>query len=335
MTEAKAMPGGARPCERTICIGTITRGRPEMLKRLLWSYAALQTPEGVRLHFVIVENGETPTLRDVIDAFARQVPQCGVQYELEHRLGIAFARNRVLDIALDSGDDLLTFADDDEVVGASWLAQLLAEHDALGLDIVGSPVRRAPLDGRQPAWRKLIWDGLDKLNRDAEAKANRRRQKGQGDAVLVSTGSWMGNLAFFRRTKLRFDESLAFAGGEDSRLFVMAKSLGARSGWCPSAIVYETVCTERLSLSYIYRRSRDEAIAKLRPRLKTNAARVALRAPGSVAARVFSLAGSIVSIPIAPGRSLVRAARYSGGIAGIVQALRGRESGHYLQVAGA
>ena len=336
MIEA-APPARTATClfDRSICIGTITRGRPEMLKRLLQSYAEMDVPTGVRLHFVVVENSDVPTLRHIIETFSRQVPQWRVQYELEPRLGIAVARNRVLGIALTSGNHLLTFADDDEIVAPDWLAQLLAEHDTYGLDLVGSPVRRAPLEGHRSLWQKIVWNGLDQLNRHAEAKANGRRQKGRGDAVLISTGSWMGDLAFFRRTNLRFDEALAFCGGEDGGLWAEAKRLGAKSGWCPSAIVYETVCPERLSLSYTYRRSRDGTISTLRTRLKANPKRVAWRVPGSVVGRLLSLMTSVILIPISPGRSLVRAAWYLGSIAGILQALMGRQSAHYLQVVGA
>ena len=115
--------------ERSICVGTITRNRPLMLKNLFESYARMQVPAGTSIRFVVVENNDQPTLSDVVETFRKRLPQSTVQYEVEPRLGIAFARNRVLDCALDAGDDLLTFADDDETVEPDWLVQLLAERD--------------------------------------------------------------------------------------------------------------------------------------------------------------------------------------------------------------
>jgi glycosyltransferase involved in cell wall biosynthesis len=138
------MSGRTIPQPRSICVGTITRHRPLMLQNLLRSYTQMDVPEGVRLHFIIVENNDWLTLQDIVEAFRGQMPQWPVQYSLEPRLGIAFARNRVLDCAIDAGIDLLTFADDDETVRPDWLIQLLAERDAFDLDIVGSPVRLAP-----------------------------------------------------------------------------------------------------------------------------------------------------------------------------------------------
>ncbi|MFD9900339.1 glycosyltransferase [Mesorhizobium sp. NPDC059025] len=320
--------------KRSICIGTVTRGRPLMLENLLSSYATMRIPGGVHLRFVIVENNDTPTLRETMESFRERLPQSSIQYELEPRLGIAFARNRVLDCALEAGDHLLTFADDDEVVDPAWLIQLLAERDASNLDIVGSPVRIAPHAPDASLWQKLIWSGIHGLNKKGEAKATRLRNRKRADQIQIGTGSWMGNLSFFRRTMLRFDNALGLSGGEDGVLWLEAKSLGAMTGWTPHAVAYETIPSERLGLVYQYRRSRDEAIVKFGTKIKKREKGVVPRLAGSLAGRVSYLLVCVVTLPFKPGMMLVRGARCVGGITGIIQACMGHPSHHYRRIAG-
>lgn len=320
--------------ERRICVGTITRGRPLMLQNLLRSYAEMRVPEGVCLHFVIVENNDRPTLLETIETFRGQLPQWRIQFELEPRLGIAFARNRVLDCALGAHDDLLTFVDDDETVEPDWLVQLLVERDALDLDIVGSPVRIAPPAPAASFWQKLVWSGIDRMNRNSEAKLLHRRNNGKAEQIPVATGSWMGNLPFFHRTGLRFEVEFGLAGGEDGALWTEAKKLGAKSGWTPFAIVYETVSEDRLNLLYRYRRSRDETATKFRRNLEEHKGRTLLRLPSSLVGRTLSLCLCLTTIPFTRGQTLVRAAWYVGSIAGILQACMGKNSLHYEHVTG-
>lgn len=319
---------------RKICIGTVTRARPAMLQNLLRSYVEMRVPEGVSLHFILVENNDTPTLYSIVEGFRKQLPQWTVQYEVEQRLGIALARNRVLESALAVGGDLLTFADDDETVAVDWLVQLLAERDASNLDIVGSPVRLAPLPFNASAWTRLIWSGMDRANRHHEAKALRCHNSGRADRIRIATGSWMANLAFFRRTNLRFDNELGLAGGEDWRLWAEAQKLDARTGWTPHAVVYETVPVERLSLWYQYRRDRDHSITTFRKKLETNRTTGLLRLPGSIAGRTLTLCVNVTAIPFKGGIALVRAASCLGSIAGLVQACLGRTSSHYNRISG-
>lgn len=305
-----------------------------MLQNLLRSYTQMDVPEGVRLHFIIVENNDRLTLQDIVEAFRGQMPQWPVQYRLEPRLGIAFARNRVLDCAIDAGIDLLTFADDDETVRSDWLIQLLAERDAFDLDIVGSPVRLAPPGPNASFWEKLVWSGMDRMNKNSEAKSLRNRDQGRVDQVRIATGSWMGSLPFFCQTGLRFDNELGLGGGEDWRLWADARKLGAKTGWTPHAIAYETVSRERLSIHYQYRRNRDHCLTEFRAKLKNRLLATLLRLPGSLAGRGLTLCIYVLAIPFTRGTTLVRAASCLGSIAGLIQACMGRTSSHYDRTSG-
>lgn len=329
--------GGERTAtmpDRSICIGTATRNRPGMLQRLLASYAAMRVPEGVRLHFVIVENNDTPSLGKIVGDFRASLPQWCVQYELEPCLGIASARNRVLECALRGGHELLTFVDDDELVEPEWLVELLAERDALDLDIVGSPVRLAPPQVGCSTWQKLIWATIDRKINESEARFLRLRELDSADQIPIATGSWMGNLAFFRRTGLRFDNRLGLGGDEDGRLWRAAKERGARTGWTPYAIAYEIVPGERLTLIYQYKRSRDYSITKYEERLTLHKRTALRKVPGLIAGKTLSLCVCLAAVPFTRGRSLVTAAWRVGLIAGVVNACLGRTSSHYQRTSG-
>ncbi|RZS76787.1 hypothetical protein EV217_5010 [Phyllobacterium myrsinacearum] len=305
-----------------------------MLRNLLQSYAEMRVPEAASLHFILVENNDRPTLHHIVAWFRQLQPQWTLQYEVEPRRGIAYARNRVLQCALAADGELLTFADDDETVAIDWLIQLLAERDTANLDIVGSPVRLAPPPCDASLWARLIWSGMDRANRHYEAKALRNRNAGRADRIRLATGSWMGNLAFFRRTALTFDNELGLAGGEDWLLWAEARKRGATTGWTPHAVAYETIPLERLSLRYLYRRDRDHSITAFRKKLEANRTAGLLRLPGSLAGRTLRLGMNVTAIPFKGEMALVRAASCLGSIAGLFQACLGRTSSHYDRTSG-
>ncbi len=320
--------------ERTICTGTVTRGRPQMLSNLLKSYSRLNVPDRVRLHFIIIENNETASLGQAIEDFREQVPRSSVQYELETQLGIAFARNRALEAALASDGDLLTFADDDEIVAEDWLERLLAAREAQDFDIVASPVRFAPPPAAASRWNRMVWSGMDRMNRNSEAKSVRLLKRGDARRIKLATGSWMGKLEFFRRTGLRFDNSLGLAGGEDWQLWSDALKLGARTTWTPYAIASETVPVERLTLRYQYRRSRDHSSVLIERRKCKGSKTISLQMLVSILGRVWTLFYCILAAPLTRGSTLVRAASCLGSIVGLLRGRLGFVSPHYRTTSG-
>ncbi|HVW55339.1 MAG TPA: glycosyltransferase [Rhizobiaceae bacterium] len=315
---------------RLVCVGTATRNRPFMLQRLLASYEKLFIPPEIAVRFVIVENNPSPTLEALVENFRTRVPW-SVQYEIEPRPGIAFVRNRVLDLALTARAQFLTFADDDEEVDRQWLAMLLAESDASDLDIVGSPVRVAPLKDGKGLWPRLLWQGLDQARRGKEKRAAKYRTGGRTAEISIPTGSWLGRLAFFERTGLRFDERYNLSGNEDGRLWLRAKELGARTGWAPDAIAFESLPLSRLTMRYQFRRSADYTAMAFRDKFRRKPARTWLRVPASMCLRIAALPYHAIALPFAPGHSLVRIAWNAGALVGIVRALFGGRSNHYMR----
>ena len=320
--------------KRKIAVGTVTRNRPLMLGRLLSSYSKMSLPEGAEVHFVIIENNAVATLSEIIKDFQAQVPQHKVSYFIEPELGIASARNHALEYAIKNDYDLLTFADDDEEVHKQWLIELLKEQSAYNLDLVGSPVRLAPVDATFSFWQTLIWTAVNENNQRVENRHLEMRTRGRAGSVRIATGSWMGNLDFFRRTGLRFDTSLGLAGGEDWRLYDEAKMMGARTGWSPHAIAYETVPATRLSLRYYYRRDRDHACMVFRERFRKSPSKSVIRLLSSLFARVYKTAIALAMLPFHPQRALLNCAHHLGSSVGFIQGCLGMKTRHYVKIDG-
>ena len=318
------------PVRTKIAVGTITRNRPRMLENLLRSYAEMHLPDDADVDFIIVENNAEATLAGVVEDFRLQVHGHRVTYLVEPVLGIASARNRVLESAIEQGYDLLTFADDDEQVDQHWLVELLLVQRAQDLDLLGSPARLAPVDDSCTFWQKLVWDAAKEALLNLERRNANICAQGHGDSIKLATWSWMGRLDFFRRTGLRFDASLGFAGGEDTRLYLQAKALGARTGWAPKAIVYETVPATRLSFRYRYRRIRDQACEDFKDRFGESPSRATLRLLGSVLSRIYKTVLTILTIPFHRHHALWKITFLVASLVGYTKGWLGFRSKHYL-----
>ncbi|WP_266019639.1 glycosyltransferase family 2 protein [Brucella intermedia] len=328
-TRVKAMT----PTIRKIAVATVTRGRPLMLSRLLASYERIKVPEGIQLCFLIVENNDEKTLLPVIRNFRNRLLH-QVTYILEPVLGIAAARNRAIEHAISDGFDLLTFADDDEEVDSDWLFELLKERDAGDLDIVGSPVRLAPVGEECSQWNKTVWKAVNDINLRAEQRCIKRKAQGRAGNIRLATGSWMGKLEFFKRTGLRFNEELGLGGGEDWQMYDVAKRLGARTGWTPYAVAYESLPRTRLCLSYYYRRNRDHARMVFRERYKEDPIGSLIRLSGSLASRFYKFVLATLRFPFRPGNSMLACTYHIGSSVGLIQGMVGKKSEHYASIDG-
>ncbi|MCL7997635.1 glycosyltransferase [Brucella sp. 21LCYQ03] len=320
--------------QRHICISIITRNRPKMLCNLFSSLASIQKPNNANVSFLIVENNISPTLCESIKDFRLLMPDSHIDYIVESVLGISSARNRALNHAIEHDFDFLVYVDDDEFVESDWLVKLLAERDRLDLDIVGSPVRPRPFDENLTILQRLVWSGIERSGYKSERKCQQKCATGRGDSIKVATGSWMGRLDFFRKNNLRFDSHFGLTGGEDWNLWAKAKSLGAKTGWACDAIVYETVPSSRLTLSYHYRRNRDHNITEFGARYRENPNKTLKKLPVKIAGRAVKFLGASLSIPFRGGHGLVSSATALGGLVGLIQGCFGKNSMHYANTTG-
>lgn len=305
-----------------------------MLQNLLASYSRLNLPANMEISFLIVENNDEETLNHVIADFKEKVAPLDVIYLIEPVLGIAKARNRVLNYAIDNGYDLLTFADDDERVEPKWLCELVKERDEHDLDILGGHVRFDQPNFRMTFLQTIVWKAVNEKNMGVENRCTKIRNKGQSSKIKIATGSWMARLDFFRRNALRFNDELGQSGGEDWQLWSEAKQLNAKSGWTPHALAYETIPASRLTLKYHYRRSRDHSRAVQLERMQGKNDKNIISILYSALSRFYKIILAIVALPIQREKGLLNIAVNIGSMVGLIEGSWGAKSMRYADVDG-
>ena len=222
-----------------LCIGVCTRHRPSTLARLLQSLRRMDIPPAVDVTLCVVENDHEPRSRELVEtgtAGARFI----THYQLEPRIGIPQARNRLLDAALDRACAALIFIDDDEEVAPDWLCALerFARETEWQSVIQGREVTRMP-------------EGASEIL----APFFQRKERATGDALsLCATNNTLLPLEPVRRHGLRFDERRTTEGGEDSIFFGRVRQVGTPLVFCREAVVIETVPRERANLWWLCRR---------------------------------------------------------------------------------
>lgn len=309
-----------------IGLGVITHRRLDGLIRLLQSFADMRVPDGVECTVLIAENDDAPTLDAHLETLRAAVP-FEVQLSFEDQRGIPFARNHVLDMAIDGGFDFLTFVDDDQVVSKDWLVMSYASIDGRELDLVGGP--RIFIDDPDETlskmaqvvlgyWRKgslIIQDARQKLV-FSEKEAN----------IPIYTNNWILRIAKQQETGVRFDESYRFTGGSDTKFYMDLRDAGGKTGWSSDARTYEFWQTDRLTLGYIYRRRRDQTITNL---IRAN------RVPSFPRASLLLVRAGVLSfvellqMPIKGLKSLPLIAGMLGRAVGTMRAHEGFASGLY------
>lgn len=217
-----------------VCVATFRR--PDMLRRLLASLAAMPPVPGRPFGVILVDNAPEASARDVARQFAQSLP---LIYAHEPAPGVAHARNRALSLA---GAPFVAFVDDDEEVAPGWLAALVDTAEKFSADVVFGPVP-SRLPEAAPAWLRA--SGL--FERRRSATGSPRATGGAGNVLL--------RRSILARAGRGFDPAFS-GGGEDTEFFHHLHRLGARMVWCDEAVAVETVPPERARLAWLWRRNR-------------------------------------------------------------------------------
>lgn len=294
-----------------------------MLSQALGAFLQMDVPEDAALTFIIVENDETPRCKSVIDEFAAQT-SWPVRYDLEPQRGMPYARNRVLDMATAEGCVFLTFVDDDNLVTPGWLPRITGAIRGGDMDLVGGPIRFV---GPQAPMSAI---NIAALNRQQYQQARRlkRRQRhvaaGTVHTTNVYTHNWCARMSTVQKYGLRFNESLAGEGGDDTQFSRDMASHGGRVGWVNDAEVLETLPLRRLSAGYLYRRARDQALMTVDLNNRKPWAEVRRAVPA-----MFEALALLVATPFLGARAIVTSAQKFGVFEGRLRAALGLRSAHY------
>ncbi len=307
-------------------IGVITHRRADMLRALLLSLAEMALPDDAECQILIAENDDALSIEPLISELAETLP-FEVKCRLETERGIPFARNCVLDMAIENDCDFLTFVDDDETVLPDWLVNLYTAMSKRELDLVGGPIIYDPPAGMDLTWQQAAV--LYELRRRA-AKAYALRESEIGNPreaeFGIYTNNWMVRIAACTRLGIRFDEALRYSGGSDTKFYADFSAAGGRTGWAPDARVREVWPLHRLTFKYYFRRCRDQETARRirTAKEKSKIAALVMLVYGILRALVFTILAPFTRL-----RSVAVAARAIGKGVGRVKAAYGRNSDLY------
>jgi succinoglycan biosynthesis protein ExoM len=315
-----------------VIIGVCTAKRPQMLRACLQSLASNSPPHNTIVELVVCDNEVGQNNRNGVLEFSRSCP-FPVHYVHEPRRGIPQARNAVVAKALEVKASWLAFIDDDETAEPNWIAQLYNGAKAYAADAIGGPIIR-DYPQKMPFWG---------VKRDPPPYAPIQ----EGEVVdMLPTYNAIASMRLFRHPPdgmgLSFDESLAFSGGEDTRLGEQAVARGARMIWTNKAVVHEIVCYSRLTFAHNLRLAYHCGLYQFvlfesMPDVERVTARIVFRAlRGAASGVVWVLLLpmlAIVSPPTFKQRALTSGRQFAY-VAGTLLGLTGIKSQYYRKVDG-
>lgn len=328
------LPEGKEVTLAYVAIAAITRNRPRMFAHLAACLARIEVPAGVRMVHVFAENAAVTSVDGAVDALGRATGRdCHLM--AEPQLGIPFARNAVLQRALDLGCTHLVFVDDDEWVTPDWFGRLWAGFQASGADLVTGPVIPVAPDGAQLSLvQRRILSGLQARYRKLLRERDVLLARNQRDRIGAATNNWLCDLAFVRRTGLRFRESIGLGSGSDTTFWKDLLALGGHSSWVRDAPVYETIPVDRLTMGFQFRRGRNQALASWERRGSRATPGTILRSVPFVAGKVVLGLARIITGLVLPGYGLALGLRSLGEAAGRLDGLRGHRNAAYRATTG-
>jgi GT2 family glycosyltransferase len=225
--------------DRRVSVCVATCGRPIGLENLLGALETLEIPAGARLRVVVVDNDPAGSAEAVCDEMATRHAY-PLDYLVEKRRGIPFARNAALAVAL-SDSDFVAFIDDDEIPESDWLAELLRVQDYYKADVVTGPCLPQYVDP-PPSW---VVDG---------AFHERPRHPTGTLRHVAFTHNALVRAAVFEIVDRHFDESMALNGGDDEEFFTRVFAAGFQIVWADNAIVRERIPASRSTVRWILQR---------------------------------------------------------------------------------
>ncbi len=218
--------------------------------------------------------------------------------------------------------------------------------------VIGSAIS-APVTDEAKSLEELLFDvaqaamrdaGLDADQIDGIVVASNDQFDGRAISIMAASGSVGGVDRDILSTPSAGEHAfvmgvLRVASGQyETQLVVSwspveasslseAQRLGARTGWTPHAMAYETIPLSRLTLHYFYRRNRDHSRQmSMRVHALTGNR---LKIVSSSVSRLYKVFRALLSLPVGWERSLLTAVANAGSFVGFVEGAFGIASTHY------
>lgn len=233
-------PGFIYKRKQKLCvlIGVCTYQRNEQLVETITSLAAMAIPADIELTVLISDNSKEKQAENVVLEQAQIINAFDLKYVSAPKQGISYARNKVLDHALQHNFEYIAFIDDDETADQNWIKELISCAVAENADLVNGHVDYIYPESA-PEWMMN-----NKLHRGAQPTI-------EADG---STNNILYRVDFLRQHALFFDPRYGLSGGEDRHLMRRIKNAGGRRLYCPGAKTREHIHPSRLSQKWLVRR---------------------------------------------------------------------------------
>lgn len=222
----------------SVVVAIVTYNRLDELVRTVPLVAAQLADLDLAARVLVVDNDARGSAEQVVSALGL----ANVSYVVEPVAGIAAARNRALDEAGQTGDDLLVFIDDDERPTRGWLAGLVDEYRKTRPAAVVGPVV-SEFAGPVESW--ITAGGF----------FDRRRLPTGTEVTVAATNNLLLDVEQIAELELRFDERFGLTGGSDTLFSKQLSATGARMVWCDHAIVVDHVPLERMTRRWVLNRA--------------------------------------------------------------------------------
>ena len=232
-----------KPEIKSIAISCNTFLRPEILEKTLKSIANLKIPKGVEIKVLVVDNDANATAKPVIDYIKADFP-FEIIYKIEEKRGLANARNRLLQEAINLGVSHIAILDDDDVADENWIKNLVELYQTQDNAYIISGPEYCCFDGEFP----------DYLTNNNIFVKKTTKKKGEIRKVC-STHNAMFPLKIVTDSNIWFDKSFVFMGGEDGDFFYRAGKAGYTIVFNPDAIVREINGKDRVNVRWILSRN--------------------------------------------------------------------------------
>jgi GT2 family glycosyltransferase len=236
-----------------VTVAVITFNRSRFLRQALAGLVRQDYPAD-RWELLVVDNNSTDDTRDVVTAFVSANP--APRRVLETRQGLDYGRNRAVE---EARGDLVVLVDDDILVEADWLAQLVApfsSENAHKIGVVGGEVVPVFPDGI-PAWQEGSHRPLGFRSEPGPLPPNQAPM-----GANFAFPKWVFVRFGMFDTRLDRQGSRLFGGG-DSQMIRRLRTVGLEAWFVPGAKVLHQISAERLTLGYALRHAFDSARSRV------------------------------------------------------------------------
>lgn len=226
-----------------VLVSLCTCKRPLMLGEALLSVNTLNLPEKVRVEILVVDNDENESAKEKVLDLSSKI-KLPVHYVVEKTRGISYARNKILETAVEMNASHILCFDDDEILDENCLFEHVKFYNSCENVYISSG----------PAYNKFIGEYPKYITDSIVFKQSTSKETGFV-RKKCATNNVFFPVSLAKDYGLKFSTEYVFMGGEDGDFFGRASKLGFTIVWNKEAIVYELVTKSRANLDYILKKA--------------------------------------------------------------------------------